>query len=172
MIEFTYKINDFLNNAQIISMYRANAILQHSSPDVPIALEDTATTYEDDAIITNYLKKGAAELAGSLSGYAQDLFDVDGITPKDAIEFTEDTQDAEAQIIIRITLPITFNNSLLLPIDEAIKDALENYVLYRLYKAKGHNFESFLDDYSKSTGNILMYLNQRSKSTHRSYRMF
>lgn len=173
MIVFTYKVNDFLNNAQIISMYRANALVQHGPQ---IDLDDTEASYEDQSILTNYLKKGAAIIAANMSGYAKALYDTDGITALNALDFiAEDlTVDPiiEAQIIFRINLPDSFNNTLILPCDEAIKDALENYMLYRLFKHKGHNFESFMDDYKSSVNNILTYINHRSTVTKRSMNLF
>ena len=173
MIVFTYQIDEFLNNAQVISLYRANALLQHV-PEIPLD-DSVATTHEDEAILTNYLKLGSSLIASAMAGYTTDLLDTDLITPLEALKYiTEDlTADpvVNAQIIFRINVPTTFNNANITLIDHSIKDALENYVLYRLNKHKGHDWESFKEDYDTAMSQVLLYLNQRTKTVTRSFRM-
>lgn len=175
MIVFTYIVNDLLNNAEIISQYRGNALLQHAEE---IPLDDTASSFfEDRAILTNYLKKGAAILMASLNAYAINLIDADGIE-YEAYEWVNEVaadppvEYSPEQIIIRLGMPDNWNTSLAYAMDEAIKDTLENYMLYRLGKAKGHNFESYLDDYKEGVSSIMMFANQRNTTTKRRYNLF
>lgn len=170
MIVFTYTIDELINNVQIISMYRANAILQHSSQDVIIPLDDTAVTSEDNAILLNYLKKGVSQIASVLSGYSTGLYDAEGILYL-PLEYIAADEEVVPQVILRIAMPNTFNNTLAIPIDQAIQDALEAYMLYRLFKSKGHNYESYFDDYKLSISNILAYINHRLTTTTRSMKL-
>ena len=175
MIVFTYKIADFLNNAQILSLYRGNALLQHAEE---IPLDDSAITYEDESILTNLLKKGVAIVGASMAGYGNALYDEDGITLLKAIEFitavpaAPPVEAVEAQVIFRINMPDTFNHDLALPLDETIKDTLENYILYRSMDLKGHNYESYKENYTTGLSNIMAVLNQRERPIRRSYSMF
>lgn len=179
MIIFTYKVSDILNNAQIQSLYRANALLQHNEE---IPLDDSAATYEDQSILTNYLKKGCGVLSASMAGYGNALYDEDGITLLPALEFVSEViadPDADpavvgvdAQVIFRVNMPDTWNTNLALPMDEAIKDTLENYIIYRLFQIKGHNFESFFNDYTTGMSKIMEFLNMRERPIRRSYAMF
>lgn len=179
MIEFKYKEADILNNAQILSLYRANALLQHNEE---IPLDDSAATYEDDSMLINLLHKGAGVVGASLAGYGKALYDTDGITLLPAVEFvsqvvadpdSDPVIDAvDAQVIFRINMPDTFSNDLVLPIDQAIRDTLESYVLYRIMKLKGHNYESYYDDYVQGLSQIMAYVSQRTKPIRRSYTMF
>jgi hypothetical protein len=207
MITFTYEFSDILNNSQIIASYRSSANTQR---DNKVLVDDADATFEDESILTKYLKAAAGKIAGVMSGYTTNLFDIDPLTllPKtdtdgnyivlDALEFVAAVTaypDHEPpivavtpKIILRINVPANFRVQSVTTLDESIKDALENYILYRLNKHKGHDWESFFDDYNQAIGDVLMYLNQRStvttinpttgvettilSTTRRSYRMF
>ncbi len=180
MLVFTYAFDDVLNNVQVKSLYRANYHVQNG-PE--INLDDTVTTtFEDKAILTNFLKKGAGLIAQAISGYAHAIYDVDGITPLQAIEFTpeiaaDNTETPPilytgATVIFRVNMPPDFNNQSITSLDQNIMDYLENYVLYRLGKDKGHDFETYQDDYKTALSQILFLINQRIRPVTRHKRTF
>ena len=163
MIVFTYKIADFLNNAQVISMYRAAALVQGKG-ELPI--DDASITFDDTATLKSYLSLASSFIASMMSGYAKDLFDTDGITPLEPFETNE------TDIIFRINDPVTFKQSNTHVIYASIKDSIVSYLIFRINKNKGHNFESFEDDHNRANSNILLYLNQRSKPVARKYNLY
>ena len=163
MIIFTFPIADFLQDAQIISMYRATALVQGKG-ELPI--DDASITYEDTATIKKYLGIGSSFIASMMSGYTNDLYDTDRTTLLKAFETTD------TNIIFRINVPETFNNANIPIVDESIKDYLINYVIYRINKNKGHNFESFDDDCNQAKSNILLALNQRTKTIKRKFNLY
>ena len=163
MIVFTYKLADFLNNAQVISMYRATALVQGKGE---LHIDDASITFDDTAVLKSYLRLASSFIVSMMSGYAKDLYDTDGTTPLEAFETNE------TDIIFRINDPVSFKQSNIPVIDESIKDSIINYLIFRINKNKGHNFESFEDDYNRANSSILLYLNQRSKPVARKYNLF
>lgn len=169
---FKHKLTEITGNAKILSQYRENSLLQKGN-NVP--LDDTALTEEDKAVLTKYLKTGCAEIANIVSGYSDNLVDENGneLLP---FEFNvvnpdtpQDTTEENKVFIFRLAMPETFNKAVINPMDEAIEDALENYLLYRTSKHKMNEVNSYREDYETSLGLIRSYINRRTASTKRNY---
>lgn len=166
MITFTYSISDFISNIQVLSLYRGNSSLDKGPESI---LDDTAISSEDDALLKKYLKYGASLIAHTLSGYAKDLINSSGET---VLMEGEPFEVSSTQVIFRINMPETFQVNVINQIDEAIKDALENYVLYRVAKQKLIEGETYFNDWEQSRGQIRSYLVARTKPTRRTYRFY
>ena len=173
-LTFKYKIKDITGNMQILSHYRENSLLQKGN-DVP--LDDTASTMADQSLLKKYLKAGCAVIANVFSGYTP-VYDVDNETVLDPFEF--DVADPEIELgegetadplenvfIFRASLPDTFNQSALIPMDEAIKDCLENYLLFRISKLMANENESFRQDYEDALSQVRGGIHRRTKGTTR-----
>lgn len=161
MIVFTYQFADIINNAQIVSSLRSNTVIPGKDE-----VSDVSVNRDDEALMTKYLKQGALEIAGKLSGYTANLYDTDGITLLEPIEFSATT------ITMRVNVPLTFKTTILKTLDRAIEDALENYSIFRINEFKGHSFETFESNYNKAINRILTYINARTRTITRKYNLF
>lgn len=171
MIIFNYKIEDFLNNAQVLSLYRSNSLLEKGSEHI---VDDTAVSDEDETLLKKYLKAGASFIAQVISGYTKDLINSAGDTvPMEGEPFKFDVtyETVEHSIVFRLNMPETFNLSVLSTMDEAIKDTLENYVLWRVNEIKGTESASWKDSYETALGQVRNYINRRTQGTRRNYNL-
>lgn len=160
MIVFNYTISEILNQSKIISLYRANTSLNGG---VENALEEQGLHEKDDPIIEKYLKTGCGLIADTLSGYARNLLDEDGVTELEAFEFNVTYDNVANSIVYRVNMPTTWPESAMNLIDDAIKDSLENYVVYRINKQKGIDASSFFDDWEDARGRIRSLLSRRTE---------
>lgn len=171
MIIFNYKISDFINSTEILSVYRANSLVDQSNAPEP---NDSAISKDDEALIKKYLSIGASTIAQALSGYNKDLLDSLGNTlvmVGEPYEFNVVFEEVVGSIVYRINVPENFNLSVLEAFDNAIKDCLENYVLYRVCKNKAIEFKSYQEDYENALGQIRMYVNRRNGTIKRRYNL-
>jgi len=161
MIILTYQITDIINNAQILSALRANAVLPGKEE-----ILDAQLTNDDEALMIKYLKQGSAEIIGKLSGYTDNLYDVD-LTLKEPLEITVST------ITIRLNADAiqSFRTTVVPSLDKSIEDALESYSIYRINEFKGHSFETFLNNYDKACSKMLSYINARTQPVTRRYNL-
>lgn len=164
MIEFEYKISEVITNIEILSQYRSNSMVQKGND---VDLDDSSSTFEDEKILTKYLKQGVSIVGGVLSGYSSGLLDTDNVTELKPFEFnTEDDQ-----IIFRMNVPDTFQENVIDSIDEEIKDFLENYVLSRINIHRGNEFESYLSALDESKSKIRGYISRRTETVKRNYNL-
>lgn len=160
MIVFTYQFSEIINNAQLLSSLRANAVIPGKEE-----ILDAQLTIDDEPLMKKFLKMGSAEIIGKLSGYTDNLYDVDGVTLLEPIEFADTT------ITMRVNVPVTFRKTVVLSLDKAIEEALENYGVYRINEFKGHSFEIFQINYEKAISKILTYISARTQTITRSYKL-
>jgi hypothetical protein len=144
----------------LLSSLKANAVAPGKEEvlDAEIGLE-----HQD--LMKKFMKVGASEIIGKLSGYTDNLYDVDGVTLLEPIEFADTT------ITMRVNVPTTFRKTVVLSLDKAIEEALENYGVYRINEFKGHSFEIFQINYEKAISKILTYISARTQTITRSYKL-
>ena len=169
MIIFNYQISDFINNVQILSQLRSNSRLAKGDEN---ELDDTSITDDEEALVKKYLRAGCAEIADILSGYTNDLLDTDEVTELEAFEFDVTYLTVENSIVFRVNMPTTFRTSAMKLIDEAIKDALENYLLYRVARHKTIEEKTYTEDCEKAKDQIRSYLTRRTGTIKRVYKLF
>jgi hypothetical protein len=171
MIIFNYKISDFIDNAQVLSLYRVNTLLESKSENV---VDDTAVSDEDESLSSKYLKAACVQIAQIISGYTKDLLQPDGTTilmEGSPFEFDVTYETVEHSIVFRINMSLNFNKAIITAMDEAIKDALESFVLYRTARTKGIEFISYQEDWENSIGQVRNYINRRTTGTRRNYNL-
>lgn len=169
MITFNYLINDFIDNAQLQSMYRAGTMYNSGQEGV---LLDPSISAEDDGLLKKYLKVGVTLIAQVISGYTKDLRNSKGDILSmvgEPMEFDITYETVENSIVFRVNMPETFNLAVIKALDEAIKDTMENYILYRTGRSKGTEFESFQQDWETALGRVRAYINRRTETIRRSY---
>ena len=169
MIVFNYKISDLINNAQILSLIRTNSMLDKGTESV---VDDFSINGEDEALVKKYLKTGAALIANVLSGYARNLLDVDGVTELEAFEFDITYDSVEHSFVFRVNMPVTWPASAMILTDDAIKDGLENYVLYRIAKHKMIEGESYYLSFDDAAKMIRSYISRRTSTVIRAKNLF
>jgi hypothetical protein len=170
MIIFSYKISDFIANTQILSIYRASSAYNAGNEGV---VYDTAISPEDESFMTKYLKAGASLVSQVISGYTKDLINKEGDTVLmvgQPFEFDVIYEMIEHSIVFRVNMPETFNQSVMPALDEAIKDALENYTLYRTAKLRAVEFASYQEDWETALGQVRTFIHRRTEGTRRSYK--
>ena len=167
ILTMSYAISDILNNSKVFSVFRADVL--HSQGKAENVVDDTVLSDEDESICKKYLKIGATEVANVISGYAKNLLDTDGVTELEPFEFDVTYNAIPNSIVFRANLPETFQTAILALMDESFKDALENYILYRVNKLKGIEFQSYQADYETALSNIRKYVHRRTQSTIRNY---
>ena len=172
MIIYNYKIADILNNSQIISLYRSNSLLEKGSENT---LDDTAVSDEDESLLKKYLRTASALIADVMAGYNKDLINSAGDTvlfEGEPFEFDVTYDSVEHSIVFRSLMPETWPTTTLILIDDAIKDALENYVLYRVAKLKLIEGETYFSDWESALSQIKNYLTRRTEPIKRNYNLF
>jgi len=162
MVTFTYQITNILSNTQILSVYAGV-----SGQDT---FADDTVSKADESLLNKYLKTAASFVAQLLSGYNKDLVNKSG--EKLLMEGEPFEYDTEGEIIFRINMPETFNQSVIPTLDLSIKEALEDYVLYRVSKLRHKDYESSQEDYENALSQIRNYIGRRTKPVVRDYRMF
>lgn len=167
ILTMSYAIADLINNSKVFSVFRAD-ILQ-SQGKVENVVDDTVLSDEDESICKKFLKVGASEIQNIISGYSKNLLDTDGVTELSPFEFDVTFDTVPNSIVFRSNVPETFDTSVMIPMDESFKDAMENYILYRVNKIKGNEFESYKSDYEFALDNIRKYIHRRTKSVIRNY---
>ena len=173
---FKQNIKEITDNVQVLSQYRGNS-LQQKGNNVP--LDDTPVTLDDIKILKKYLKTGCMEINKVLSGYQSSIvndegtellpFEFDVADPDIEIPHGETANPDNNVIIFRCSMPETFNTAVITTMDEAIRDALENYLLYRTSKHKMNEMQSYQQDFDEAKGLLRTYVNARTKSTRRTY---
>lgn len=170
LLVFNYPIADFITNAQVLSMYRANTTFDNGGEPL---VTDTILSNSDTQILTRYLKAGSVLVADVMSGYAHDIVDSQGvITALNPYQFDATLGELTHQLIYRLNMPDAFLTSATSGIDEAIRDGLENYLLFRTAKHRATEFQSYEMDWEKCLSNIRGYLNRRTESVRRDYNLF
>lgn len=169
MITFSYKISDLFANAQVLSLIRTNLMLEKGNES---SVDDFSINDEDAALVKKYLKTGAALIANVLSGYARNLLDTDGVTELEAFEFDVTYLEVPGSFVFRVNMPDTWPVSTTILIDEAIKDALENYILYRIAKQKLIEAETYFMSFEAAVSNIRSYVSRRTTTVTRSKNLF
>ena len=71
-----------------------------------------------------------------------------------------------------LLFPDNFVTTSVNQVDESIKDAIVNYILYRSAKLKATEFQSFEKDWEESLSQIRSYLQRRNTSTVRNMNLF
>lgn len=171
MIIFNYKITDFTNNAKVLSIYRASSSFDSGKENT---VGDIVLKESDESFLKKYLKIGVMNIAQVVSGYTKDLTNSLGVLVEmvgEPVEFNVAYESVADSIVFRLNMPETFNLSILSPMDESIKDCLENYMLYRTSKLKGLDYLSYQEDYEQALGQIRTYINRRTKGTVRNYNL-
>lgn len=172
MIVFTYKIADFFNNSQILSLIRTNSMLEKGNEN---SVDDFSINDEDEPLVKKYLKSGSALVANVLSGYTKDLINsLRETIPMEGEPFEFDvTVDTDEHLIVfRVNMPENWPVSATTLVDQSIIDALENYVLYRISKQKMIEGETYFSLYDEAIKNIRSYIHRRTETITRSKSLF
>ena len=169
MIIYSYKISDITNNVQILSLFRSNSIIDKGEQPV---IDDFPLNPEDVSMIKKYLAIGSSLVAYSLSGYAKNLIDSDGVTILEPFEFDIEYSNDTGMIVFRTNMPDNWPISTKTLIDESIKDCLENYVLYRVSKHKMIELNSYYEDFNYALSNVRGYISRRNTIIKRKYNLF
>lgn len=169
MIQFSYTIESIVNNAQILSLLRTNSMQEKGSETV---VDDYAINDEEEPLVKKYLKSGCSLIADTLSGYARDLLDEDGVTALEAFEFDTTVDAVEDSFVFRVNMPDLWPTSAMTLCDEAIKDASENYVLYRIAAHKMIESNSYFQLWEEARGQLRALLSRRTDTVKRNYNHF
>ena len=169
LVVFNFPVSDFIGNAKVLSMYRAKTISKNGGDANTL---DTVLDSSDESFLKKYLKVGCSKIADVMSGYSKNILDQDGVMLLDPYEFDSSLEGQSGQIIFRINVPDSFVDTSVDSIDEAIRDGLENYMMYRTAKLRAVEFQSYQMDWETSLNDIRGYLSRRSETTKRSMNMF
>jgi len=173
MITFYYEISKLIDRAQIESLLFVKAI-ENKDTGLP-ALEEIAISDDDEQFIRKILLKTVAnEIYGTLSPYSRTLADLD--TPLEGFEFeatyTPDEGDPVSDcIIFRVIMPTYFDEEMVSPLENAIENALINYVVSEFLFRNNSDGSTHKELYEKSKDDILKYINRRTK-LKRSYKLY
>jgi len=169
MIILSYKISDILDQSKITSLYRANMAVSSETPD---ALDSLGLHERDDERLKKYLKTGCALLADTFSGYTKNLINSAGdvvLMEGEPFEFDVTYDTVENCFVFRMNMPETFNLTILTSLNEAVIDALENYVLYRISRMKTTESETYFEDWEAARSLIRGYIGRRTEGVKRNY---
>lgn len=169
LITFNYNLSDFLNNTQIMSQYRTQTTFNSGGE---AGIDDVKLTADDESLITKFLKGACVKIADVLSGYTKLMFASDGETELPAYEFNVTYDTLPGQIVFRINMPDTFLLSTMNSMEDCIKDALENYVIYRTTQLRGTEFQSYLSQWDDGVRQLRAYLSRRTQVVTRSMNHF
>ena len=169
MITYTYKISDFIDSEKMLANYAANTALNQGAEN---ALEDIGLDEKDDGILKKFLKIACALIANTLSGYAKNLLDTDGVTTLEDFEFDVTYNTVENSIVFRVNMPTTWPESAMPLIDKQIIDALENYVLYRVGMMRKTEFESYHALFELARDEVRSLLSRRTEPVSRKKQFF
>lgn len=164
LIEYSYAIMDLLDSSQLMSMYKANTILDSSET----AADDTVISDEDQGMLGSFLETGAINVSWILQGYSQGIVDV---ADNELEAFEWDTPE-EHKIIFRTAMPDNFLKSSIKMIDNKIRIALENFMLCQMAKLRGIDYVSYQENYDHACSQIPVYLSQRNKPIERKFNFY
>ena len=173
MITFYYEIPKLIDRAQVKSLLFVKEI-ENKDTGLP-ALEENAISDDDEQLIRKtFLKDVANEIYGMLSPYSRTLADLD--TPLKGFEFeatyTPDEGDPVLDcIIFRVIMPTYFDDEMVSPLENAIKNTIINYVVMEFLYHNNLDGSTFMKLYEKNKGEILKYINRRTK-LKRSYKWY
>lgn len=193
LITLNYTIADFINNAKVLSVYRASSAYNEGKSS-----DDTNLTNNDESFLEKYLKLACAEMVGIFSGYAYEIYAADGVTALEPYEYdiSVGTPAVAHQIVFRLVMqdaltvednsliaqnvrlrnlypvPPPFNKTALFLLDVMVKDALENFILFRTAKYRGIEFQSYQQDYKEALANVRSCLHKRTAPVVRNLNAF
>jgi hypothetical protein len=172
MITFYYEIKNLIDRAQIESILFVKSI-ENKETGLP-QLEELAIADEDEKYIRKLLKNIANEIYERLSLYSRALADLE--EPLAGFEFektyTPDEGDPVTDcIIFRIIEPEYFDNEVMLPLENAIENALINYAVSEFFFKNGIDGSALLQRYLKNKDDILTYITRRTKLV-RTYKLY
>ena len=172
MITFYYDIDKLLDNIRVKSDYRTNTEIDRGEekliPSVNIA---------DNPIAGKLLNDAGGELALLMSGYADGLIDAEeneleayeyGVEYDDPVNLETITN----AMVFRLNMPDTFNAKNKKGLDRTIKNAIEQYVLWKYNEMVNFDFRLYEAAYKLETDKLLLYLNKRTKTIQRGYKLF
>ena len=172
MITFYYDIDKLLDNVRVKSDYRTSTEIDRGEekliPSVNVA---------DNPIAERLLDDAGGELALLMSGYADGLTDEDG-NELEAYEFGieyDDPVNLETltnAMVFRLNMPDTFNTKNKTGLDRTIKNAIEQYVLWKYNEMVNFDFRLYEAAYKRETDKLLLYLNKRTETIQRAYKLF
>ena len=142
------------------------------SSETPDALDSLGLHERDDERLKKYLKTGCALLADTFSGYTKNLINSAGdvvLMEGEPFEFDVTYDTVENCFVFRMNMPETFNLTILTSLDEAVIDALENYVLYRISRMKTTESETYFEDWEAARSLIRGYIGRRTEGVKRNY---
>jgi hypothetical protein len=169
LIIFNFNVSDFISNPQIIAAYRTQTIFNSGGDPVT---DNTKITSEDESVIRKYLKLACTKVADAFSGYTENITDTEGTMEIPAYEFDVTYKEFDNQIVYRINMPDTFITGSIEGMDESIRDFLENYIIFRINKIRGVEYESYKYDSESAIGDLRCYLGRRTAPVCRDMRMF
>jgi hypothetical protein len=172
MITFYYEIKNLIDRAQVESLLFVKE-LEDRETGLP-KLEELAISDDDDKIVRKLLKNVANEVYGLLSLYSRTLKDLE--VPLAGFEFeatyTPDEGDPVPDcIIFRIIEPEYFDSEVMLPLENAIENALINYAVSEFFFKNGIDGSALLQRYLKNKDDILTYITRRTKLV-RTYKLY
>lgn len=164
MITFYYEIKSLIDRAQIESILFVKSI-ENKDTGLP-QLEELAIADEDEKYIRKLLKNVANEIYERLSLYSRTLADME--VPLKGFEFegtyTPDEGDPVTDcIIFRIIEPTYFDKEVMLPLENAIENALINHAVSEFLFRNGVDGSVHLQRYLKNKDDILTYIIRRTK---------
>lgn len=172
MITFYYEIPKLIDRAQIESLlYLQKVENKEGLPDFEVA----AISDEDSAYIRKLLKNVANKIyADKLSPYSRLLSAMD--PPLEGLEFEATYTDVENNetadcIIFRIIEPTMFDAVTMLPIENAIENALINYTVAEFLYRNGADGSMHKGLHESDMKDILMYITRRTQGK-RTYKLF
>lgn len=169
LIVFNQNIPDFINNPQILSEYRTQTIFNNGGDGTT---DNFKLEADDEAMIKKYMKAACAKIAVALSGYTKGIYDTDGVMEIPPYLFDTTYLGVPNQILYRINMPDSFIVTNIAAMDEAMKDAIENYILYRTAKLRGTEFQSYQSDWENALNDLRGYLHHRYETTKRNMNLF
>lgn len=167
MITFHYEIEKLLDNIRVVSDYRSKTAIDQGEQNII-----PSVNVVDDPIAKKLLEDAAGEVAMVMSGHFGLMLDTDEETELENYEY-DVTYDGTANcIVFRLDLPDTFNERTIHALDRAVKNAMENYVLQRFLEMVNFDGRAFERMYQKEINKILLYLNVRTETIKRGYKLY
>lgn len=165
MIIFNYTISDIFTEAKTLCQYYLSTMPDEQEE----SFEKMMIVDRDEDMLKVYLKTVSAKIAQIISGYSKYLYDTDNVTLLSPFEFDVTYSTVEHSIVFRVNMPDTFDTNKAIMLDDSIKNALVNYILFMFFKKKKLDFTVSFDDYGTALSEIRTYIHSRVQSTHRNY---
>lgn len=169
LVVFNYTLSDFTTNAQILSQYRTQTTFNNGGDAIT---DNVKLTSDDETLIKKFLKGACLKIADVLSGYTRYITDTDGVMEIPPFEYDVTFNALPGQVVFRINMPDTFITSSIEGMEDAIKNAIENYILSRTSEVRGMDNRSYEDMYEKSLSSVRSYLSRRYSAIRRNYNAF